>query len=97
MPRLFGTDGVRGLANGELTAALALGLAQASAAVPARPGRSGSRTATSSRPPSWESTTTASTRDRLVASPPKKSAVPKMTAHAVASATAVMDPPNALH
>ncbi|MFZ7087389.1 phosphoglucosamine mutase [Curtobacterium sp. RRHDQ10] len=33
MPRLFGTDGVRGLANGELTAALALGLAQASAAV----------------------------------------------------------------
>lgn len=33
MPRLFGTDGVRGLANGALTADLALGLAQASAAV----------------------------------------------------------------
>ncbi len=33
MPRLFGTDGVRGLANRDLTAGLALGLAQASAAV----------------------------------------------------------------
>ncbi|MBW4031292.1 MAG: phosphoglucosamine mutase [Acidobacteria bacterium] len=34
MPRLFGTDGVRGLANGELiTADLALGLAQAAAFV----------------------------------------------------------------
>ncbi|WP_022885930.1 phosphoglucosamine mutase [Glaciibacter superstes] len=33
MPRLFGTDGVRGLANRELTAGLALGLAQASASV----------------------------------------------------------------
>ncbi|MBF4580415.1 phosphoglucosamine mutase [Frigoribacterium sp. VKM Ac-2530] len=33
MSRLFGTDGVRGLANRELTAALALGLAQASAVV----------------------------------------------------------------
>lgn len=33
MPRLFGTDGVRGLANGELTVELALGLAQAAAAV----------------------------------------------------------------
>src|SRR4051812_21319503 len=33
MPRLFGTDGVRGLANRELTADLALGLAQASAVV----------------------------------------------------------------
>ncbi|MFT4030196.1 MAG: phosphoglucosamine mutase [Protaetiibacter sp.] len=34
MPRLFGTDGVRGLANGELiTAELALGLAQAAAVV----------------------------------------------------------------
>jgi len=34
MPRLFGTDGVRGLANGELiTADLALGLAQAAARV----------------------------------------------------------------
>ena len=32
MPRLFGTDGVRGLANRELTADLALGLAQAAAA-----------------------------------------------------------------
>jgi phosphoglucosamine mutase len=34
MPRLFGTDGVRGLANGDLiTAGLALGLAQAAAVV----------------------------------------------------------------
>lgn len=33
MPRLFGTDGVRGLANRELTADLALGLAQAAASV----------------------------------------------------------------
>jgi len=33
MSRLFGTDGVRGLANRELTAVLALGLAQASAVV----------------------------------------------------------------
>ena len=33
MPRLFGTDGVRGLANGELTVDLALGLAQAAAIV----------------------------------------------------------------
>ncbi|MFC5790341.1 phosphoglucosamine mutase [Agromyces tardus] len=33
MPRLFGTDGVRGLANRDLTADLALGLAQAAAAV----------------------------------------------------------------
>jgi phosphoglucosamine mutase len=33
MGRLFGTDGVRGLANGDLTADLALGLAQAAALV----------------------------------------------------------------
>jgi phosphoglucosamine mutase len=33
MARLFGTDGVRGLANRDLTAGLALGLAQASAVV----------------------------------------------------------------
>lgn len=33
MPRLFGTDGVRGLANGDLTAELALHLAQAAALV----------------------------------------------------------------
>ena len=33
MSRLFGTDGVRGLANGTLTAELALGLAQAAAQV----------------------------------------------------------------
>jgi phosphoglucosamine mutase len=33
MPRLFGTDGVRGLANVDLTAGLALGLAQATAVV----------------------------------------------------------------
>jgi phosphoglucosamine mutase len=33
MPRLFGTDGVRGLANGDLTADLALDLAQGAAVV----------------------------------------------------------------
>jgi phosphoglucosamine mutase len=33
MPRLFGTDGVRGLANDELTVELALGLSQAAAVV----------------------------------------------------------------
>ena len=33
MPRLFGTDGVRGLANGDLTAELALGLSVAAAHV----------------------------------------------------------------
>ena len=33
MGRLFGTDGVRGLANGDLTAKLALELAQAAASV----------------------------------------------------------------
>ena len=33
MPRLFGTDGVRGLANEDLTVDLALGLSQAAAAV----------------------------------------------------------------
>ncbi|MGL4338914.1 MAG: phosphoglucosamine mutase [Rhodoglobus sp.] len=33
MPRLFGTDGVRGLANGDLTVDLALNLAQAAAVV----------------------------------------------------------------
>lgn len=33
MSRLFGTDGVRGLANRDLTAQLALGLAQAAASV----------------------------------------------------------------
>jgi len=33
MPRLFGTDGVRGLANAELTVELSLGLAQAAAVV----------------------------------------------------------------
>lgn len=33
MPQLFGTDGVRGLANADLTADLALGLAQATALV----------------------------------------------------------------
>ena len=33
MPRLFGTDGVRGLANHDLTVELSLGLAQAAAVV----------------------------------------------------------------
>ena len=44
MARLFGTDGVRGLANGELTAELALRLASASAAV------LGTSTSSSARP-----------------------------------------------
>ena len=49
MPRLFGTDGVRGLANGDLTADLALGLAQATAVVLTRGG-----TPTNSRPPAGD-------------------------------------------
>ena len=46
----------------------------------------------SASPASWESATTASTRDRRVASPPKKSAVPYTTAQAVARITAVTGP-----
>ena len=65
MSRLFGTDGVRGLANGLLTAELALQLAQAAAVVlghdrnverqaPARRGRPATRApAASSSPPPW--------------------------------------------
>ena len=66
MTRLFGTDGVRGLANGDLTAELALDLSVAAAHVLAdrgefdgppparrrRPGHPHLR-ASSSRPPSW--------------------------------------------
>ncbi|TFC87953.1 phosphoglucosamine mutase [Cryobacterium sinapicolor] len=50
MPRLFGTDGVRGLANRELTAGLALGLAQASAAVLTQGRRAELRRAAGRRP-----------------------------------------------
>ncbi|HZK58393.1 MAG TPA: phosphoglucosamine mutase [Cryobacterium sp.] len=50
MPRLFGTDGVRGLANRDLTAGLALGLAQASAAVLTSGRRAEERRAEGRRP-----------------------------------------------
>ena len=50
MPRLFGTDGVRGLANRDLTASLALGLAQATAAVLTRGRRAQERQAQGRRP-----------------------------------------------
>jgi phosphoglucosamine mutase len=50
MPRLFGTDGVRGLANRELTAGLALGLAQATAVVLTRGRRAQERQAQGRRP-----------------------------------------------
>ncbi|TFD30584.1 phosphoglucosamine mutase [Cryobacterium cryoconiti] len=50
MPRLFGTDGVRGLANRDLTAGLALGLAQASAAVLTQGRRAELRRAEGRRP-----------------------------------------------
>ncbi|TDW29677.1 phosphoglucosamine mutase [Cryobacterium psychrophilum] len=50
MSRLFGTDGVRGLANRDLTAGLALGLAQASAAVLTTGRRAKARLAEGRRP-----------------------------------------------
>ncbi|KQW07996.1 phosphoglucosamine mutase [Leifsonia sp. Root4] len=50
MPRLFGTDGVRGLANRELTADLALGLAQAAATVLTQGRRAEERRASGRRP-----------------------------------------------
>ncbi len=50
MPRLFGTDGVRGLANGELTVDLALGLSQAAAVVLLRGRRADARRAAGRRP-----------------------------------------------
>ena len=50
MPRLFGTDGVRGLANVDLTADLALGLAQAAAAVLTRGRSAEARRAAGKRP-----------------------------------------------
>jgi phosphoglucosamine mutase len=50
MPRLFGTDGVRGLANRDLTAGLALGLAQASAVVLTQGRRAEERRAQGRRP-----------------------------------------------
>ena len=50
MPRLFGTDGVRGLANGKLTAELALRLSQASAVVFDSGHRADARRAAGRRP-----------------------------------------------
>ncbi|KQS17226.1 phosphoglucosamine mutase [Frigoribacterium sp. Leaf186] len=50
MTRLFGTDGVRGLANRELTAALALGLSQASAVVLTKGHHADARRAEGRRP-----------------------------------------------
>ena len=50
MSCLFGTDGVRGLANRELTAALALGLAQASAVVLTKGHHADARRAEGRRP-----------------------------------------------
>jgi phosphoglucosamine mutase len=50
MPRLFGTDGVRGLANGKLTAELALRLSQAAAVVFDSGHRADARRAAGRRP-----------------------------------------------
>ncbi len=50
MPRLFGTDGVRGLANGDLTADLALELSQAAAVVLTQGHYADSRRAQGKRP-----------------------------------------------
>jgi phosphoglucosamine mutase len=50
MPRLFGTDGVRGLANRDLTANLAMSLAQASAVVLTRGRSAEARRAAGRRP-----------------------------------------------
>ncbi|SMQ71747.1 phosphoglucosamine mutase [Agreia sp. VKM Ac-1783] len=49
-PRLFGTDGVRGLANADLTADLALSLAQATAVVLGQGRSAAARAATGRRP-----------------------------------------------
>lgn len=50
MPRLFGTDGVRGIANDGLSPELAYGLARAGAHVLAHRGGSGSETGSDTRP-----------------------------------------------
>jgi phosphoglucosamine mutase len=50
MPRLFGTDGVRGLANDGLTVELALGLAQAAAVVLGKGRMADGRRASGRRP-----------------------------------------------
>ena len=50
MPRLFGTDGVRGLANEDLTVELALGLAQAAAVVRGKGQHADGRRASGRRP-----------------------------------------------
>lgn len=50
MPRLFGTDGVRGLANSDLTVELSLGLAQAAAVVLGKGRMADGRRASGRRP-----------------------------------------------
>ncbi len=50
MPRIFGTDGVRGLANGDLTVDLALGLARSAAVVFAQGKRATERREAGRRP-----------------------------------------------
>ncbi|TBN57799.1 phosphoglucosamine mutase [Glaciihabitans arcticus] len=50
MPRLFGTDGVRGLANSDLTVELALGLAQSAAVVLGKGRHADGRRASGRRP-----------------------------------------------
>jgi phosphoglucosamine mutase len=50
MPRLFGTDGVRGLANGDLTVDLALGISQAAAVVLTQGRSADARRASGKRP-----------------------------------------------
>jgi phosphoglucosamine mutase len=50
MPRLFGTDGVRGLANGDLTVELAIGLAQSAAVVLGKGRMADGRRASGRRP-----------------------------------------------
>jgi phosphoglucosamine mutase len=50
MPRLFGTDGVRGLANDDLTVELALGLSQAAAVVLGKGRHADGRRASGRRP-----------------------------------------------
>jgi len=50
MPRLFGTDGVRGLANSDLTVEMALGLAQAAAVVLGKGRTADGRRASGRRP-----------------------------------------------
>src|SRR5690554_5909489 len=50
MARLFGTDGVRGLANGDLTVEMALGIAQSAAVVLGKGRMADGRRASGRRP-----------------------------------------------